>query len=155
MDWERRKVRNLLLVDSTQPRLLGRFSLFMLLAAGLLVVLAALPPVLCGLFGGMPDAGWQEGRARIQVVAGLVLVPLGASLLMFFALALQETHRLAGPCFRFRMVFRELREDRIPSGVRIRSDDLLQDPGPRAGRGARAVARATEGCPAPVRQTDA
>lgn len=124
---ERRKLRSVLTVDAVQPRLLFRLLLCWLVAVVLLVALAVLPPALCGLLGGVPEFGWLETQLRLGVLGSLVALPLLGGLTLFFAFALHETFRFAGPCFRFRTVFHDLSELRVPAGVKIRDDDYLQD----------------------------
>ena len=44
-----------------------------------------------------------------------------------FGQGVRETFRIAGPIYRFKQVFGDLRKLRIPRGVRVRKDDYLKD----------------------------
>jgi hypothetical protein len=69
---------------------------------------------------------WQILLPAVLVAGGVsYLVTIGATLL----LALRESHRLGGPIYKFRLLFKELEKGDLESGFRFRHGDILFDLG--------------------------
>jgi hypothetical protein len=117
----------MIVVDALQLRLVGRLTASLAGVMVLLVALAALPPALCGFMGCFSEWGLMESRYRLETILTLIALPLLGGLVFFFALALQEAFRIAGPCYRFRRVFQGIRDLRIPSVVKLREGDYLHE----------------------------
>lgn len=72
-------------------------------------------------------------RNTWQVLLPAVLVSGGISFLMTIGatawVAIRESHRFAGPAFKFNRLFRQLAEGYFDSDFRFRKGDILQDMG--------------------------
>ena len=74
------------------------------------------------------DADAPEwARAQMETFLGTIFVPLAITFVFLFVHGLRESFRIAGPAYRFRRVFEDVRSLRIPSGVRLRKGDYLQE----------------------------
>jgi hypothetical protein len=69
---------------------------------------------------------WQILLPAVLVAGGVsYLVTIGATLL----LAVRESHRLGGPIYKFRLLFRELGNGVLDTSFRFRNGDILYDLG--------------------------
>lgn len=120
--------RQELIVDRTfQMRFgfrLGATLLFFL-AAWLLISLVA--PMIASSWFGQPDWVAQDAVNMTWKSVWATFIPLVCTFFFLFAVTLKQTFRIAGPSYRFRMVCQDLKQLRIPRGVRIREGDYLQE----------------------------
>ncbi len=84
-------------------------------------------PIAFTFLGDPSDWAVTEAAFRVEVVLRLILAPLLCTFLCLFFHGILETFRIAGPNHRFKQVFRELRNFRLPRGMEIRKGDYLQD----------------------------
>lgn len=69
---------------------------------------------------------WQVLLPAVLIAGGVsYLVTIGATLL----LAVRESHRLGGPIYKFRLLFRELGNGVLDTGFRFRNGDILRELG--------------------------
>ncbi len=69
---------------------------------------------------------WQVLLPAVLLAGGVsYLVTIGATLF----LAVRESHRLGGPIYKFRLLFRELGNGVLDTGFRFRNGDILHDLG--------------------------
>lgn len=120
--------RTRMLIDrDLQVRLVGRLAVAFL---GCLTVFFAIGLLIPPLFGLANDS-WEWGcrwfRIRLDLLLQFVFLPLLSASLMLFVAGVRSMFRVAGPLYRLRCVFADLAALRVPRGVRIRKDDLLQD----------------------------
>lgn len=122
--YQRRKI----LVDrSFQLRFILRVGGLLFFYFLLFLMISLVGPVGISLVGNPADEVMMETAFRVEVLLRLVLPPLACTFLCILAHGIFETFRIAGPSFRFRQVFRDLQQLRVPRGVRIRKDDYMQD----------------------------
>lgn len=119
--------RRRILIDGLQVRLLA-FNLGYLCVYSILVALFLLGPLVLRMHSG--DDAAMEGRQ-----AAVELLYLHARILPAFLIALCAfavhgvffSHRIAGPLYRFKQVFRAIRDGEIPRRVKLREGDYLAD----------------------------
>lgn len=69
---------------------------------------------------------WQVLLPAVLLAGGVsYIVTIGATLF----LAVRESHRLGGPIYKFRLLFRELGNGVLDTGFRFRNGDILHDLG--------------------------
>ena len=120
--------RRQLLVDRPfQLRVISWLALILLVDLALFVGLAIAGPIAFGFLIGEPSPESLPTRLQVDTVLLALVLPLLCTFLCLFAQGLRVTFRIAGPCYRFRQVFRDLAELQIPRGVRIRETDFLQE----------------------------
>lgn len=91
------------------------------------VLLAWLLPLLASGATDAPKWAREQTAAQMESFVATILVPLAITFVFLFIHGLRESFRIAGPAYRFRMVFQDLRALRIPSAVHLRNGDYLQD----------------------------
>lgn len=99
-------------------------AMLLLLIPYALVILGA--PALTALIGGEEGAA-GDVRGQIVDLVRVAALPVLCTFAFLFAFGVKETFRIAGPAYRFGVVFRDLKNKRLPRGVRIRNNDYLQD----------------------------
>jgi len=120
--------RRIVLVDRDfQLRFIGRFAGLLLFYLVLFLIISMVAPVGISLLGGSDDWAMMETAFRVDVLLRMVLAPLLCTFLCVFAHGVLETFRVAGPHYRFRQVFKDLKGGTVPRGVKIRKDDYLQE----------------------------
>jgi hypothetical protein len=119
--------RRILLDRDLQVRLVARIAIAFVASLLLFLAFSLGMPVLLGAFMGLPDWGVSAFGFRVRFVLAFVALPLLSAILVLFAVGVRATFRVAGPLYRFGQVFRDLAGLRVPRGVRIRRDDLLQE----------------------------
>lgn len=94
------------------------------------VILAALlmgPLVL--EFGAEPQSGVEQRQAAVQLLYlhARILPAIALALCVFAIHGIFFSHRIAGPLYRFKQIFRSVKAGDVPSGVHLREKDFLQD----------------------------
>ncbi|MFQ5801765.1 MAG: hypothetical protein ACE5JQ_02575 [Candidatus Methylomirabilales bacterium] len=102
-------------------------SLVPLVVCGFLLVFLVLFPLHLTLWGTATDPEKAAILAQIQnlsvpIMLALLIAMLVSSIMSFFV-----THRLGGPLYRIEQILHEVEAGRLPTSVRIRRDDDLQD----------------------------
>jgi hypothetical protein len=120
--------RRRVIVDrDLQLRLVGRMAAAFFGSLLLFLAVSLGAPVALGALMGVPDWGLDVLGFRLRFLAAFVLLPLLSGIFTLFAVGVRSTFGVAGPLYRFREVFRDLGRLRLPRGVRIRKDDVLQE----------------------------
>ncbi len=119
--------RRSILVDRRfQFAIVSRLAVILAANAVLFFALAIGMPAAIGYLSGFPSWGILELFSRVELLAFAVLLPMACTFFCLMGQGLRETLRIAGPEFRFRQVFRQLKQLRLPRGVQIRKEDHLQ-----------------------------
>jgi len=120
--------RKKVLVDrELQARLVMRLGAILAADFALFVALAIVLPAAIGYVLGASEWGVFESLTRWDLLTTAVLLPLACAFLCYFGQGMREAHRIAGPIWHFRKVFRDLAALRIPRGVSIRSHDYAKE----------------------------
>ncbi len=85
-----------------------------------------LPSLFAKMGVGGPESG-DQFAFRMEILFKVLLVPLLVSFVGMWIQGLQETFRVAGPAYRLRTVFSQLKSLSISRGVKTREKDYLQD----------------------------
>ncbi len=125
---DHRERRGTVLVDREfQLRFISRLAGILCFYLLLFLVVSVVAPVAFTLMGEPPEWAMMETAFRIEVLLRIILAPLICTFLCLFAHGILETFRVAGPNYRFKAVFKDLQQLRVPRGVRIRQNDYLAD----------------------------
>ena len=121
------KRRKIILDRGFQFSVLRRFAVAFSLSFLFCFCLSVGMPAAIGYLRGEPDAGVAQTVLQARAMLFSLAFPMLGTLLYLSWFGIRETFRIAGPSYRFRTVFDELKCCRIPRGVRIRKDDYLQE----------------------------
>ena len=84
-------------------------------------------PIAIAIVTSERESALAQVAFRLEVMFKVLLAPLAVTFIALWVHGMQETFRIAGPNYRFKVVLAQLRDRCIPRGVKIREDDSLQD----------------------------
>jgi len=121
----KRKRKQVLVPRAFQIRFLLTSFLYQLIIVGVFVAALFIPPVLRIDDGNMsPEEAWQAGAAFLAL-HDHVWPALAIACALMLVHALLFSHRIAGPLYRFRNIFKEVGSGNLLVSTRIRQRDLL------------------------------
>ena len=124
----RKEKRATVLIDrELQLSFIGRLGGALLFYLLLFLVVSVVAPVAFTFLGDPPEWALMETAFRVEVLLRLILAPMLCTFFCLFVHGVRETFRIAGPNHRFKAVMRDLQRLRVPRGVQVRKNDLLQD----------------------------
>ena len=126
-DKKRERRRRILVDRDFQLRFIGRLGGTLFFYLLLFIVISIVAPVAFTFLGDPPEWAVMETAFRVEVLLRLILAPLVCTFLCLFFHGVLETFRIAGPNYRFKVVFRSMQQLKLPRGVQIRKGDFLQD----------------------------
>jgi hypothetical protein len=120
--YKRRRV----LIDGLQVRLMA-FNLGYLSAYSLIVTGLLLAPLVLELEAlGGPTTEKQQAAVQLLYLHARILPAFVVALCVFAVHGLFFSHRIVGPLFRFKQVFRSVAAGEVPRGVHLREKDYLR-----------------------------
>lgn len=102
-------------------------SLFPLVVCGFLLVFLVFFPLHIALWESASDTEKSVILSQIRSLSVPVMLALLISMLVSSVMSFFVTHRLGGPLYRIEQILRGVTDGRLPTAVRIRRDDDLQD----------------------------
>jgi HAMP domain-containing protein len=102
-------------------------SLVPLVVCGFLLVFLVLFPLHMTLWGTGTEPEKAVILTQIQSLSVPIMLALLISMLISSIMSFFVTHRLGGPLYRIEQILHEVEAGRLPTAVRIRRDDDLQD----------------------------
>ena len=102
-------------------------SLFPLVVCGFLLVFLVFFPLHMALWESASDPEKAAVLSQIRSLSVPIMLALLISMLVSSIMSFFVTHRLGGPLYRIEQILHGVTDGQLPTSVRIRRDDDLQD----------------------------
>ncbi len=102
-------------------------SLVPLVVCGFLLIFLVFFPLHLALWGSASGSEQAAIMSQIQSLAVPVMLALLVSMLVSSIMSFFVTHRLGGPLYRIEQILHGVTDGQLPTSVRIRRDDDLQE----------------------------
>lgn len=94
----------------------------------MLLIMALFLPLMHIVRGAVPDApDTVEAARRLLFLNSRFWPALGLAVVVVTLLSIRSSHRIAGPLYRFSVIFDAVKSGKIPMPFRIRKGDLLTE----------------------------
>ena len=122
----KRKRRKIVIDPKFQFALMGKLGLLLVCYFTIFLMVPVVTPLVLGLWDEPVNDKYLEVATQAIGVQSNAIVPLLFTFVFLFLHGIVLTFHLAGPHFRFRQVLQDVKQGRIPRGVRIRKGDYFQ-----------------------------